>query len=303
MYQYTDFCVCPECSSELSQVGESLQCQSCKKMYEIRNGIPILLPHYEDETKQRYFENYEKISVDDLKSSLEVRRDIRHTVLIDFFGNLKGKRVLDIGSSDAQYLRSMNAAFKVAFDISLPYLNAITTSNELKCVCGDAEQLPFKRGFFDVIIISDILEHLLNPQELVRRVMMLSTRKTQIFVHIPWEENLEQYAHSPYEFTHLRNFNSYTFAQLWAYFEIKRAKSTYPYMLYPLLFQLENKIPYFIYNLLTARYFFSPGVIQKDMDWRAAKIKALPKGDRWLLWFFKPIFKMYELRLRKQKQA
>ncbi|MFH1211565.1 MAG: Trm112 family protein [Candidatus Woesearchaeota archaeon] len=40
-----DLLQCPKCGSSLEMKGKkNLFCQRCKKEFEIRNGIPILLP-------------------------------------------------------------------------------------------------------------------------------------------------------------------------------------------------------------------------------------------------------------------
>jgi hypothetical protein len=69
-------------------------------------------------------------------------------------------------------------------------------------------------------------------------------------------------------------------------------------MKYPLLFSLEGKIPLFVYNRMVKRYFFNQGIAEKDLQWRLNKGKELPRSERWLLWFFKPVFKIYEMRIR-----
>jgi len=35
---------CPKCKADLKQLDNSLKCVNCKKVYEIKDGIPILLP-------------------------------------------------------------------------------------------------------------------------------------------------------------------------------------------------------------------------------------------------------------------
>lgn len=35
---------CPKCKADLKLSNNSLKCVKCKKVYEIKDGIPILLP-------------------------------------------------------------------------------------------------------------------------------------------------------------------------------------------------------------------------------------------------------------------
>ena len=79
---------------------------------------------------------------------------------------------------------------------------------------------------------------------------------------IPWRENLESYRSLDYEFTHLRSFDSYSFAAMWTQFEIIAAPTHYPNMREPLVFRLEETPPLPVYNWLAQRYFFAPDEAQ-----------------------------------------
>lgn len=303
MIPFSEYCVCPECGGVLALAKNALHCTQCGQIYEIKDAIPVLLPKYNGDdaaTRVRYLENYERLARDDLDESIESPRYrlYRQMALLKFIGNVKGKRVLDIGSSYGQYLNIMDAGFKVAFDIALPYLRTISPSSQIVAICGDAEWLPFKRGFFDVIILSDVLEHILHPENLVRRLEQICTPQTRLIIHVPWEENLQPYQDSEYEFVHLRSFNDYTFKQLFYNFDIKKTKPNFPDMRYPLLFNLRKVMPLWLYNILTWRYFHVNGVVERDLRWRQEKLAALPKNEWLWLWFFKPVFRMFELHKR-----
>jgi SAM-dependent methyltransferase len=299
MYRFTDYCVCPQCWAALDEDPRGLHCTQCQNVYAVQEGIPILLPHYEDATRDRYLRNYSQIAHDDLDTPFEYDRARRHQVLIDFIGNTRGKKVLDIGSSNAIYLRELQADFKVALDLAYPFLAAVPATNGIARICGDAEYLPFAPGFFDVVVISDILEHLLEPANLVQRLHAICTPQTRIIVHIPWQENIAVYRDSPYEFTHLRSFDAYSFAQLWrGHYFISRRKKTYPDLVQPLIYRLEKKIPRVLYNIIFLLYYnnrFSKYFYTLEV-WRNTWIKEIPKREKWLLYFYDPKFMMFELR-------
>ena len=305
-YQFSDYCVCPECCSELVHTENALRCSACQKIYEIRNGIVILLPEYTDKEQDRYKENYEQIAKNFISTDKYSADNVafRHDVLLEFIGrNKRGKRVLDIGSSHGLYLAHIDADLKVAFDIAMTYLRRVKASTGIVPVQGDAEYLPFKPGFFDVIIVADILEHLLHPERLLEKLMAICAPETQVFVHIPWEENLESYRSAPFEFTHVRSFNAYTFSAMWRDFYIKRSRFTYPDLRYPFVFRLDGRIPRLMYNALVWGYFFLPRVATKDAEWRQRRLEALPRGERRLLWFFRPVFRIFEMRRRNFKSS
>ena len=101
---YPDLCMCPRCLARLADAADGVVCSGCGATYPVVNGVLRLLTNYEDVERQRYLENYEQIARADLEEPFEYNRRERHDVLLRFIGDVRGKRVLDIGSSDAGYL-------------------------------------------------------------------------------------------------------------------------------------------------------------------------------------------------------
>jgi SAM-dependent methyltransferase len=293
--------VCPKCRSDLEEEKQALICSNsaCQSIYPIEDGIALLLPDYNEE-QVHYQKNYEAMAKKFLETNKYKDDNVayRHGELLRFIGRGKKGRVLDIGSSHGLYLNKIDAEFRVAVDISLSYLRLLSKSTDIVPIQADAEYLPFKPHFFDVIITADLLEHLLKPENMVSTLARICDRSTRVYVHVPWEEDLEPYVNSEWEFSHLRSFNAYKFGSLWASFYIKRCKGTYPNLTIPFIFTLDGKVPRLIYNKLVERYFFKTNVSKADLDWRMKKLKELRKREWWLLWFYKPVFKMFEMRLR-----
>src|SRR6266516_1193911 len=192
--EFIRYCVCVRCGGELEVASDDeLTCAACGASYPIVQGVLRLLPGYDDETRARYLANYNAIAKADLEHPFEENRKARHSTLLKFIGDVRGKRVLDIGSSDAGYLRSLDAAERVAVDLAAPFLEAIPAGEGIVRVCTDAELLPIKRDCFDVVVIADVLEHLLAPERLVQRLTGIVTPKTRVIVHVPWEEDISVY--------------------------------------------------------------------------------------------------------------
>lgn len=294
MADFLEFCVCPDCFSTLTLAGGTLHCTASGHEFEVKAGIPELLPTSTDATDKRYLANYETIAGDDLVKPMEGNRPARHEKLRRFIGSVTGKRVLDIGSSDAMYLRQMDASVKVALDIAMEYLVAIPPESRVVGICGDAERLPIKGGYFDVVIIADVLEHVLHPEKVVEQLLRICRPDTRLIVHVPWEEDLGQYRDAAYEFTHLRSFNSYNFGVLFADFYERRSQATYPHLTAPLPYRLYGVLPRPVYNWLifTQRSRAGSYMTRKWEQW----VAELPRREWWLLWFYKPLFRMFELR-------
>jgi SAM-dependent methyltransferase len=293
----TTYLVCPVCGSDLSSSQETavLSCAGCGATYEAADGIPILLAEITDETRQRYLDNYERVAEADLAEPLEPYREARHARLASFIGDVRGKTVLEIGSSNGLFLRRIDAGFKVAFDIALPYLRVIPDTDKLAAVCGDAEKLPFRRGFFDVVILSDVLEHVLDPQAVVDEVARISQPGTRVIVEVPWEEDLSSYGeNAEWEFTHLRSFDLFTFSTLWSHFRIVRMRSTVPRLDFPLFLQDRRTLPLGLLNRLRLLYHHH-GFAEPDFAWRTRRLERLPRHDALLTALSRPLVRQFEL--------
>jgi SAM-dependent methyltransferase len=259
--------------------------------------VPILLPLSNDSTGERYLANYEAMATDDLAKPFEGNRPARHEKLIGFIGSVAGKRVLDIGSSDATYLRQMDAGLKVALDIAFEYLVKIPEDSGVVAVCGDAEHLPIKAGAFDVVIISDVLEHVLHPERVIEHIARICVRHPRLIEHVPWEEDLSKYSDSSYEFTHLRSFNAFSFQWLFREFYEHRSRGTYPLLTSPLPYRLYGVLPRPLYNWMIWTFFRNRSPLGEYAYKRYdASITELPRREVWLLLFYRPIFRMFELR-------
>jgi SAM-dependent methyltransferase len=291
-----EVCACPDCGSSLVISRGGLRCTGCGRQFEIKDGVPILLPLSNDSIAERYLANYQTIATDDLCKPLEGNRPARHQKFVEFIGSVAGKKVLDIGSSDATYLRQIDAKLKVALDIALEYLIKIPEESGVVAVCGDAERLPINAGSFDVVIISDVLEHVLHPELAVQQLKRICGPHTRLIVHVPWEEDLSQYRDSKYEFTHLRSFNSYNFGELFTDFYERRSRGSYPALISPLPYRLYGRLPRPLYNLMSFILGNRPRLRMISYQSWERWIAELPRRERWLLIFYRPLFRMFELR-------
>lgn len=74
---------------------------------------------------------------------------------------------------------------------------------------ANAENLPFKEEF-DVVVASDIMEHVLSPIDFLLSANMSLKPGGLLLLRVPFEENMLQYSRllgAKYKFAHLRNFS------------------------------------------------------------------------------------------------
>jgi SAM-dependent methyltransferase len=100
-------------------------------------------------------------------------------------------RILDVGCGDGRVSREISTkteCFLVAFDLSAV---ALAQAPAPKC-CGSASELPFADRSFDLVMATEIIEHL--PNDIYPRVLceMARVADRYIIVTVPNRENLDE---------------------------------------------------------------------------------------------------------------
>jgi 2-polyprenyl-3-methyl-5-hydroxy-6-metoxy-1,4-benzoquinol methylase len=107
----------------------------------------------------------------------------------------KADNVLEVGCEAGNLIMSLPVAQKkVGLDISKKALNKIRIESKkvgmnITTVYGDLmKKLPFKKGDFSVIICSETLEHVLDPQMALRNISAICDYNTRIIITVPNEK-------------------------------------------------------------------------------------------------------------------
>ena len=124
--------------------------------------------------------------------------ETRLSQILKIIRNLKFETFLDAGCAEGYYIKlvatSRNSAESVliGLDVSKNYIaKAKKGVPNASWVLGDINKLPFRRGSVDLVLCSEVLEHLLNPKpafnQLVqtsRKYILLSVAGEGLFHHI-----------------------------------------------------------------------------------------------------------------------
>ncbi|MEM4391117.1 MAG: methyltransferase domain-containing protein, partial [Candidatus Diapherotrites archaeon] len=108
-----------------------------------------------------------------------------------FLGNLNGKKVLDCGCGNGFLLAllSKKNPSAVLFGIDPVKKFCKNAKNKLGNIAiikqGSIYKVPFKNNFFDVIIVTEVLEHLKNPIKGLRELSRKIKKNGKIIVTIP----------------------------------------------------------------------------------------------------------------------
>ena len=187
---------CPDCTCDLEPTAGELQCTSCKRIYEIRNGIPCLYPSSLD----REHLQVEDSLADMMKSTPPDKKDQFSSIQWaeskkEFWRMVKNnsegdnKAFINIGCGyDSSYIdHEREGNIFVNFDLVYKMLDSLKNEYGAKsCVAGDVNKLPFKKGSFDYVISIDLIHHESdNVKSLIRSFAELLRSGGTLFLEDP----------------------------------------------------------------------------------------------------------------------
>ncbi|MCX8065909.1 MAG: glycosyltransferase [Candidatus Hydrogenedentes bacterium] len=100
------------------------------------------------------------------------------------------KNVLDIGCGVGLFGKALKDILKVSFVAGVETeesIAKIAEKNLDKVICGNIEEidLPFEDGFFDLICFCDVLEHLISPFDILKKIHKYLANYGYVLISIP----------------------------------------------------------------------------------------------------------------------
>jgi len=129
-----------------------------------------------------------------LNERSSLRRYLRKLFLRPIVLTFSG-RVLDIGSGIGEFLELYPDA--IGIDMN-PDCVASCLKKGLKCIEGSAYHLPFDDGFFDGVLLNNVLEHLERPEDALAEIWRVLKRGGSLIIEVPGEKGFR------YDKTHIR---------------------------------------------------------------------------------------------------
>ena len=207
---------------EFQVTGKNDKGQYLTEPLESRDQIPVF------SKENKYTQNYELISRQHLNALAEtgqnpwiadelwVQMEESTLTLIEEYA-APGCRILDVGVGTGRLLEKVPELDRYGLDISFPYLQ-VAKSKGIDVCYSLVEDMPYKKDYFDIVVCTDVLEHVLDLNHAVSQILSVVKDDGILVVRVPYRENMSGYT-SPdceFEYVHLRDFNEHTLALLFA---------------------------------------------------------------------------------------
>lgn len=241
--QWLDFLVSPLSQQALLQdkTGKVLRSQDGSEVYPVRQGVPQLLApvtasvasvadaHRKLDTTFRYREHYEKdaelfdyfLKYEDGASRHEAQR-LHELIAAEV--PAKAVTILDVGCGSAWVAQTLCPAGKKVFSMDIgsrnpeKALQLYPFPNHFALV-ADVYALPFRPNTFDVVIASEIIEHVPDPRLFIERLLSVLRPGGKLILTTPFEEKISYslciHCNRPTsQHAHLHSFSKDSLAQM-----------------------------------------------------------------------------------------
>ncbi|MBI2498719.1 methyltransferase domain-containing protein [Candidatus Woesearchaeota archaeon] len=179
---------CPKCKSKLSLQKDNIPCLKCKSNYKIINNTPVFLD------KLSYDEISEESFRDKLRKNTKLFRIFKkiHNVLGPPDSNYSKRARVKSGKVDfpVKYtIRENDLILNIGSSSKKIYSNAINLDIGLfenVDVVADGKEIPFKDNSFDLVLIESVLEHVDEPERVIKEAYRVLKSRGRIYISIPF---------------------------------------------------------------------------------------------------------------------
>ncbi|MGH7553290.1 MAG: class I SAM-dependent methyltransferase [Longimicrobiales bacterium] len=118
----------------------------------------------------------------------------RLAALVELAQARAGERLLEVGCGGGHVLEQFPGLDRTGVDLSAGMLKRARrrVGPSVRLIQSQAERLPFQSGSFDVVVCTEVLEHILNPPEVIRELMRVAKPGGRVIVSIPCEANIDR---------------------------------------------------------------------------------------------------------------
>jgi SAM-dependent methyltransferase len=186
---YLEFLNCPACRGELLVAGEQLHCKGCGKTYPFQEGKSFFAPLPQDARR-----------LEDKPPNKARWSQVRRSLYAFFEEHLRredtNKILCDLATGTSPY-RELTETFERTVGVDfLPY-------TYVQVVADVTQPLPFKDASFDIVLFSEVLEHVPNPELVLSEIARILKPGGYCLGSVPF---LHPIHYQPYDFYRYTNF-------------------------------------------------------------------------------------------------
>jgi SAM-dependent methyltransferase len=110
----------------------------------------------------------------------------RRLALIREYAPLEGRRILDVGCGLGMYVKKMRAFSEEVYGVDVDPEKVAEASRTLPNIhLAPAEKLPFSDGFFDMVLLHEVIEHVEDDRQAIREAHRVIKREGRIVIFAP----------------------------------------------------------------------------------------------------------------------
>ena len=110
----------------------------------------------------------------------------RRLALIRTYAPLEGQRILDVGCGLGVYVKKMRAFSQEVYGVDVDSEKVAEASQTLPHIhLAPAEKLPFPDGFFDVVLLHEVIEHVEDDRQAILEAHRVIKRGGRIVIFAP----------------------------------------------------------------------------------------------------------------------
>jgi SAM-dependent methyltransferase len=110
----------------------------------------------------------------------------------------QGARVLDVGAGDAPYAE----LFAHTDYVTLDWEGSVHAGARSAAVTASADAMPLEDASFDVVLLTQVLEHVLRPADVLGEIARVLRPQGRLFATVPFVWELHEQPHDYWRFTH-----------------------------------------------------------------------------------------------------
>lgn len=147
------------------------------------------IDHYKKDAELFDYFEHDKFMVEELKRRYqEIFRKIKLK---------QGLRILEIGTGDGFALSQLHDNFKYYYSVDISQINLSRIKKKYPdrtyASVADIYNIPFADESFDVAIMSEVLEHLVEPGQALTEVYRILKKNGKLVVSVPYKEKISYY--------------------------------------------------------------------------------------------------------------